>query len=260
MSERVWDRRRERGREDHKRERERRERKQNERASKRASERAPLASVFSVSVGLARRLNLSYGQVSRPVTRQLNNAIRTNCRYVVRAWSEERGREEEGEARETNERKQHRSKHTTVYAPERSSCTDTLGTDASDRETRAVGISRRPFSSPVRGLRTRHTTHDRRVSPAREETSVIVANQHSRGTIGVRFGSGRALYQRSSRLTPTRCGVVGKTSVFLRVYVIFERELRCRIVATVFAAIFIVYRCESSDSSSPSSRSTSFVR
>lgn len=127
---------------------------------------------FSVFRSRATTQPLVYGQVSRPVTRQPNNAIRTNRRYVVRSSGEERERG----ARETNERK-HRSKHATSETErerEERLYGDALGTDelyAYDRETEQWGYReshiRRRFAGYVRDT----TTTRPACVPAREGTS-----------------------------------------------------------------------------------------
>lgn len=245
MSERAWDRRRERGREDHERERERRERKQSERA------RAPCLGFQCF--GLARRLNLSctvksVGRLRGSRTTRYERTVVTSFGLRVKR---ERG------ARETNERK-HRSKHATSETErerEERLYGDALGTDelyAYDRETEQWGYREGHISRRFAGYVRDTTTTRPACVPAREGTSnslllhrVIVANQHSREKIGEYATSGRGNDRRNQtddELLPSPGAVSFESPFFFffkRVYVIVERELRCRRVTT-FAAIFIV--------------------
>lgn len=151
-------------------------------------------------------------------------------------------REEERERNETNESSIGRN--TQLYTHEREAIVRTLLERTHPIERQSSGdIEKAIF---VAGSRvTYESYHTTGVCLRREKKRAT--DRYIASSSRINIHEGRSVYalpaeekQRSSRrLTPTRCGVVGKISVFLRVYVIFERELRCRIVATTFAAVFI---------------------
>lgn len=180
-------RRRERGREDHERAGKGKKGAETERAR-------PLPCLSFQCFGLARRLNLSctvksVGRVES-VTRQPNNATRTN-RVVIRRsvfeWREIERRERE--RKRTNESIGRTRASIQVYARQRRavirgrSWNETNRTHIRDRETEQWGISGRPFSSPVCGLRMRHTTRPACVlRREKEERAIdyITAPRHRR--------------------------------------------------------------------------------
>lgn len=106
---------------------------------------------------------LVYGQVSRPVTRQPNNAIRTNCRYVVRSSGGEREREErekrtnESIGRNTQRQRQGERGAVIRTLVEQTNCTGTIERQSSGDIEKAIFVA---------GSRVTYETsqpHDRRV-------------------------------------------------------------------------------------------------